>query len=415
MREISTPPEVLDLLDLDVCKRQFGSANPLKRLALRAWDAVCGKNFLHTSASMPFTPGDIRRAVRTSSLGELRDEELFYNGQDEQLLAFPFKLKQFCLSDRIDSSMIFFPEIESIRKIVAETLEENGNTVHRGALRVTIPDGCDSKSLIWKRHCRNHGIAVKKVSTLYPDECSHITAPFVVEGHPNLVRERYAPLRGADGSVSGCVAFAENHIGVPSLLDIERNLTLHQKIRVIVDAMKGCEYLHKNGKVHRDVKPGNILAFDEGNGEFSGKLCDHELVVDISDSAPEHILGTHGYLDLSWHSYGLDYKFYKSCPGIDVFAFGIVLIEIIYGKSVLECFLTEYKAKKSTQFKDADRDFVDKKRYFEKAVGFIKKADFDPKCPQSVIDLCFKMIVSDQDARPPLSEVISVLEREFSI
>jgi predicted Ser/Thr protein kinase/GTPase SAR1 family protein len=112
-------------------------------------------------------------------------------------------------------------------------------------------------------------------------------------------------------------------------------LTGKQRIKIALETAEGLNYLHKytrNGIVHCDMKSNNILL--DANG--LAKISDFGLSREgINDNTPlTHIAGTYGYMDPQW--------FGKKSSGLiiantasDVYAFGVVLFELITGKSAL--------------------------------------------------------------------------------
>jgi serine/threonine protein kinase len=79
------------------------------------------------------------------------------------------------------------------------------------------------------------------------------------------------------------------------------------------------EHLHKQGLIHRDVKPSNII-FVQG----APKLADIGLVTDASDS--KSIRGTDGYIAPEG----------TSTPQADIFSFGKTLYEMVTGQDRLQ-------------------------------------------------------------------------------
>jgi eukaryotic-like serine/threonine-protein kinase len=71
--------------------------------------------------------------------------------------------------------------------------------------------------------------------------------------------------------------------GLDSLL-MEKKGPLPPKTSVgfIVQALKGLEYIHKNGIVHRDIKPENILLQGKGQGQLIPKIADFGLAREFS-------------------------------------------------------------------------------------------------------------------------------------
>jgi serine/threonine protein kinase len=61
-------------------------------------------------------------------------------------------------------------------------------------------------------------------------------------------------------------------------------LSLQDATRIIVDALKGLEFGHRNGYVHRDLKPGNIL-LHESDGRLGALIGDFGLAKSYVETA----------------------------------------------------------------------------------------------------------------------------------
>ncbi|XP_041016952.1 probable receptor-like protein kinase At1g80640 isoform X2 [Juglans microcarpa x Juglans regia] len=107
-------------------------------------------------------------------------------------------------------------------------------------------------------------------------------------------------------------------------------LTWHLRMKIAVDVARGLEYLHEHSNppvVHRDIKSSNILL----DSNYNAKLSDFLLAV-TSDTENKNIKlsGTSGYLAPEYLSDG------KLTDKSDVYAFGVVLLELLMGRKPLE-------------------------------------------------------------------------------
>ncbi|XP_038714322.1 lysM domain receptor-like kinase 3 isoform X2 [Tripterygium wilfordii] len=111
------------------------------------------------------------------------------------------------------------------------------------------------------------------------------------------------------------------------------SLSWIMRVQIALDAARGLEYIHEHTRthyVHRDIKTSNILldgAFrakisDFGLAKLVGKTCDGE-------ASATKVVGTYGYLAPEYLSNGL------ATTKSDVYAFGVVLFEIISGREAI--------------------------------------------------------------------------------
>ncbi|MDH2444477.1 serine/threonine-protein kinase [Amnibacterium sp. CER49] len=102
--------------------------------------------------------------------------------------------------------------------------------------------------------------------------------------------------------------------------------------RVVADIASALDMLHRQGVVHRDVKPGNILVPDAAmeRGETpAAKLTDFgiaQMVDGARLTAPESILGTAAYLSPE------QVRGSRLRPASDVYSLGLVFLEALTGR-----------------------------------------------------------------------------------
>ncbi|KAG7579389.1 Protein kinase domain [Arabidopsis thaliana x Arabidopsis arenosa] len=107
-------------------------------------------------------------------------------------------------------------------------------------------------------------------------------------------------------------------------------LRWEERFKIAIGLGEALDYLHNqcsNPVIHRDVKSSNILLSDE----FEPQLSDFGLSMWGSKSCPytisRDVVGTFGYLAPEYFMYG------KVSDKVDVYAFGVVLLELISGRT----------------------------------------------------------------------------------
>nr|BAF98605.1 CM0545.460.nc [Lotus japonicus] len=103
------------------------------------------------------------------------------------------------------------------------------------------------------------------------------------------------------------------------------------RVQIALDAARGLEYIHEHTVpvyIHRDVKSANILI----DKNLRGKVADFGLtkLIEVGNSTLQtRLVGTFGYMPPEYAQYG------DISPKIDVYAFGVVLFELISAKNAV--------------------------------------------------------------------------------
>ncbi|XP_020581868.1 lysM domain receptor-like kinase 3 isoform X1 [Phalaenopsis equestris] len=124
----------------------------------------------------------------------------------------------------------------------------------------------------------------------------------------------------------------KNHLHDSQYKD-HTSLSWITRVQIALDAAKGLEYIHehtKNHYVHRDIKSSNILL----DSDFRAKISDFGLAkllapTNDGEASTTKVVGTFGYLAPEYLRNGL------ATSKSDVYAFGVVLFELISGRETI--------------------------------------------------------------------------------
>jgi serine/threonine-protein kinase len=128
------------------------------------------------------------------------------------------------------------------------------------------------------------------------------------------------------------------------ILREEGALSVREALSIVAQACRGLEYAHRNGVVHRDVKPGNLLRNDEG----VVKLADFGIAKAISEESSitqvGSVLGTAAYLAPEQAAGE------QAGPAADLYALGVVTYQFLSGRLPYEAqSLTELALKQQRE------------------------------------------------------------------
>ncbi|KAL4304746.1 receptor-like cytosolic serine/threonine-protein kinase RBK2 [Arachis ipaensis] len=138
---------------------------------------------------------------------------------------------------------------------------------------------------------------------------------------------------GVEGGMHLVLELSEKGSLASVLYGSKENLPWSIRQRIALGTAEGILYLHEGCQrriIHRDIKAANILLTDD----FEPQICDFGLAKWLPENWTHHSVtrfeGTFGYLAPEYLLHGIvDEK-------TDVFAFGVVLLELVTGRRALD-------------------------------------------------------------------------------
>lgn len=179
-------------------------------------------------------------------------------------------------------------------------------------------------------------------------------------------------------------------------------LTWKQRVTIALDVGRGVEYLHSLAQqsfIHRDLKPSNILLGDD----MRAKVADFGLVRNAPTgnySVETRLAGTFGYLAPEYAATG------RVTTKVDVYAFGVVLMEIITGRKALDETMSDERSHLVTWF----RRVLINKDNIRKAIDSTLEPDdetYESIC--KVAELAGHCTAREPHQRPDMGHAVNVL------
>nr|ADO12863.1 leucine-rich repeat receptor-like kinase [Glycine max] len=179
-------------------------------------------------------------------------------------------------------------------------------------------------------------------------------------------------------------------------------LTWKQRVVIALDVARGVEYLHSLAQqsfIHRDLKPSNILLGDD----MRAKVADFGLVKNAPDgkySVETRLAGTFGYLAPEYAATG------RVTTKVDVYAFGVVLMELITGRKALDDTVPDERSHLVTWF----RRVLINKENIPKAIDQILNPDEETMGSiYTVAELAGHCTAREPYQRPDMGHAVNVL------
>jgi eukaryotic-like serine/threonine-protein kinase len=143
--------------------------------------------------------------------------------------------------------------------------------------------------------------------------------------HPNIVQVFDFGLDDETHRHYIAMELVRGHSGAVILRE-EGVLDVREALSIVAQACRGLEYAHRNGVVHRDVKPGNLLRGEDG----VVKLADFGIAKAVSDESSitqvGSVLGTAAYLAPEQAAGE------QTGPAADLYALGVVTYQFLSGR-----------------------------------------------------------------------------------
>jgi eukaryotic-like serine/threonine-protein kinase len=166
------------------------------------------------------------------------------------------------------------------------------------------------------------------------------------------------------------------------LLRDHGHLDVEQAVEIVTQACRGLDYAHRNGVVHRDVKPGNLLVSDSEVVKLAdfgiARAADQSSITQVGS-----VLGTAAYLAPE------QARGEEAGPRADLYSLGVVTYQLLTGRLPYEAnSLSELALKQQRELP-------------------VRLEDVNPAVPPALARAVSMALAIDQEARPADAMVLA--------
>ncbi|KAH9536338.1 hypothetical protein CY35_17G102100 [Sphagnum magellanicum] len=316
------------------------------------------------------------------------------------------------LNCRYTSYGVFIPNLEFARQQVQPTLYSYN------VLRVATKDfhphnklGQGGFGVVYKGILSDGTtVAVKHLTKSQQGVDDFLNEVIVITGvrHRNLVKLKGCCVHGTQRFL--VFEYMENNNLAEALWDQQGQQTLFldwpKRLNICVGVARGLAYLHEDSHpriIHRDIKATNILL----DKSMNAKIADFglaRLFPDDQSHISTQIAGTIGYLAPEYATLG------QLTPKVDVYSFGILLLEIVSGRKNIDLTLASnqiylikwalflYESNMLTNLVEGTLDIINSENEVRRVIN--------------VALLCLQI---EPTIRPLMSHVLAMLQGEMDI
>lgn len=180
------------------------------------------------------------------------------------------------------------------------------------------------------------------------------------------------------------------------------HLTWERRLSICIGAARGLDYLHTGTNqsfIHRDVKTTNIL-LDEN---WVAKISDFGLSKGTASHSATHVStkvkGTFGYLDPDY------FYTHRLTKKSDVYAFGVVLLEVLCGRPPVD---TSLKEEEISLILWGQQHI--KKGKVDRIIDPSLSGQITPQCLKYFVEVAYNCLHTSPKERPTMGEVVGTLD-----
>lgn len=193
--------------------------------------------------------------------------------------------------------------------------------------------------------------------------------------------------------------------------DKVQTLSWGKRMQVACDVATGLNYLHRYTSpphVHKDIRSSNIFL----NDDFRGKIAKFGLARPVRGhdgqfTLTKHIVGTKGYLAPEYLENGI------VSPMLDVYAFGVLLLEMLTGKDVATLY-EGVKVHLSEVLGPVMNDEDGISNVYEIIDSSLLGQDYNADVAYSMVVLVDRCLSKDPGNRPSMDEIVQILSKTLT-